>query len=132
MATEHEFINTIDLLNSNNENITFAELVAKVWKNRIVEIYIGDTFEDIKFDDSTQKYPAILVGRVVAAYAECIILNCAYMDQSTKKVRFGNIVCLNERAIRTITEVDESGILRDTFLNSRDGKIVKDALRNER
>jgi hypothetical protein len=128
MANEYEFVQAIDEINFSGKELTFAELVAKVWKNRIVEIYIGDTYEDIKFDDSTQKYPAVLIGKVITAYAECLILNCAYMDQITKKIKFGNIVCLNERAVRTITEVDESGILRDTFLNSRDGKIVKGAV----
>lgn len=128
MANENEFINEINALNANGTKITFAELIAKVWNDKIVEIYIGDTYEDIKFEDSTQKYPAILVGKVITAYAECLVLNCAYMDPRTKNVKFGNIVCLNERGIRTITEVDSSGILRDTFLNSRDGRIVKDAL----
>ena len=128
MANEKEFVDTINDLNANGDNITFAELVAKVWGGKVVEIYIGDTYEDIKFEDSTQKYPAVLVGKVVTAYAECLVLNCAYLDQRTKDVKFGNIVCLNERGIRTITEVDDTGILKDTFLNSRDGKIVKDLL----
>jgi hypothetical protein len=94
----------------------------------VVEVYVGDTYEDIKYDDSSVKYVAILVGKVITAYAEMLVLDCAYIDQQTKKLQFGNIVCLNERGIRTITEVDESGILRDTFLNSRDGKIVKNLL----
>lgn len=125
MANEQQFIDAIKELHDNNQQITFAELIAKVWGGKVVEIYIGDTYEDIKFEDSTQKYAAVVIGKVITAYAECIVLNCAYTDQRTKKIQFGNIVCLNERGIRTITEVDESGILRDTFLNSRDGRIVK-------
>lgn len=125
MANEQQFIDAIKELHDNNKQITFAELIAQVWGGKIVEIYIGDTYEDIKFEDSTQKYAAVVIGKVITAYAECIVLNCAYTDQRTKKIQFGNIVCLNERGIRTITEVDESGILRDTFLNSRDGRIVK-------
>lgn len=125
MANENQFINTIKELHDSNQQITFAELIAKVWGGKVVEIYIGDTYEDIKFEDSTQKYAAVVIGKVICAYAECLVLNCAYIDQRTKKIQFGNIVCLNERGIRTITEVDESGILRDTFLNSRDGRIIK-------
>jgi hypothetical protein len=131
MATEHEFIDAIKELHDTNQQITFAELVAKVWGGKIVEIYIGDTYEDIKFEDSTQKYAAVVIGKVITAYAECLVLNCAYTDQRTKKIQFGNIICLNERGIRTITEVDESGILRDTFLNSRDGRIVKGLIHGE-
>lgn len=125
MAREEEFITAIDEIHASGKDMTFAELIAKVYKGRVVEIYVGDTFEDVKYDDSTQKYAAVVVGKVVAAYAECIVLNCAYMDQTTKSMQFGNIVCLNERGIRTITEVDDNGILKDTFLSSRDAKIVK-------
>jgi len=126
MANEHQFVNEINALNAAGKQITFAELLAIVWKDKVIEIYIGDTFEDIKFDDSTQKYAAVLVGKVITAYAECLVLNCAYIDQTTKKMQFGNIVCLNERAIRTVTEVDANGILKDTFLSSRDSRVVRE------
>jgi len=130
MAHENEFVEAIKELNAKpGEKLTMAELLAKVWKDRIVEIYIGDTFEDIKWEDSTSKSPAILVGKIIAGYAECVVLNCAYMDQRSKDLRFGNIVCLNERGIRTVTEIDESGILKDTFLDSKDGKIIAAAAR---
>lgn len=126
MATEQQFVSAIqELRDTNHPRITFAELIAKVWGGKVVEVYIGDTFEDVSYEDSSVKYVAILVGRVVAAYAEMLVLDCAYIDQQTKKLQFGNIVCLNERGVRTITEIDESGILKDTFLNSRDGRIVK-------
>lgn len=130
MANEHEFVNTINQLNAANKQITFAELIAQVWGGKVVEVYIGDTAEDIKFDDSTQKCVSVLIGKVITAYAECLILNCAYVEQQTKMPRFGNIVCLNERAIRTITEIDDSGILKDTFLSTRDNKIVKRLFQN--
>lgn len=126
MATEHDFRETIQKFKSDTKKHTFAELIATVWKDRIIEIYIGDTYEDIKYDDSTQKYVAILVGKVIDAYGECLVLNCAYNDPISKTLKFGNIVCLNERSVRTITEVDNSGILKDTFLSSRNGKIIKD------
>lgn len=129
MATEKDFINIIDEINASGKEHTFAEMLGKVMKNKIIEVYIGDSYEDIKYDDSTTKYPAVLVGRVIAAYAECLVLDCIYVDQSSKKMNFGNIVCLNERAIRTLTEVDEKGFLIDTFLSSRNhSKIVKDFL----
>jgi len=125
MASEQQFINAVNEFNAGEKKRTFAELMAKVWAGKIIEIYIGDTYEDIKFEDSTQKYPAVLIGKVITAYAECLILDCAYVEPGSKDIKFGNIVCLNERSVRTITEVDEKGILKDTFLNSRDSKIVK-------
>jgi len=129
MATEKEFITNINDLNASEKEHTFAELIAKTMKDKVVEVYIGDSYEDIKYDDSTTKYPAVLVGKVVPAYAECLVLNCIYVDQPSKKIKSGNIVCLNERAIRMLTEVDEKGLLIDTFLSSRNhSKIVKDFL----
>lgn len=125
MATGKNFIETIAQLNLNGEKLTMAELMAKVLKDKVVEIYIGDTYEDIKFDDSTQKCVSVLIGKIITAYAECIVLDCIYIDQIDKKPKTGNIVCLNERAIRTITEVDDSGVLKDTFLSTRDTKVVK-------
>lgn len=127
MVKEIDFVKAIDEINANGKDITFAELIATVLKDKIVEIYVGDTYEDIKYDDSTQKYAAVIIGKVITAYAECLVLNCAYIDQTgqSRKIQLGNIVCLNERAIRTITEIDETGILKDTFLSTRDSKIVK-------
>ena len=125
MATEQDFKQTIQEFKSDSKKHTFAELIAKVWGNKVIEVYIGDTYEDIRYTDSTVKYVSILVGKVVDAYGECLVMNCAYVDQATKKVKYGNIVCLNERSVRTITEVDDTGILKDTFINSRDGNIVK-------
>lgn len=119
------FKDVIAEFKKDNKKHSFAELIAKVWGDKIIEIYIGDTYEDLRFDEYTQKCPAVVIGKVIEAYGECLVLNCAYVDQVSQKVKFGNIVCLNERSVRTITEVDDSGVLRDTFLNSRDGKLIK-------
>lgn len=129
MANEQHFKKTISEFRADtSKKHTFAELINKLWAGKVIEVYIGDTYEDIKFDDSTQKYPAVLIGKVIDAYGECLVLNCAYVEQGTKTIKFGNMVCLNERSVRTITEVDDMGILKDTFLSSRDGRIVKAAL----
>lgn len=130
MANADQFVSTINELNASGTDITFAELIAKVWGGKVVEIYIGDSYCDIKYDESTTRVAAVVIGKVITAYAECIVLDCAYVNQRTGKMQFGNVVCLNERGIRTITEVDESGVLRDTFLSSRDGKAVKDLMIN--
>lgn len=126
MTTEKDFLKAISEAKSSTTKVSFAELIAKVWTDKIIEVYVGDTYEDIKYEDSTAKYPAVVVGKIVGAYGECIVINCAYMDQRTKQVQIGNIICLNERSIRFITEVDDSGVLKDCFLSTRDNRIVKD------
>jgi hypothetical protein len=131
MAHPNEFLETISKLNANpaEQKLTMAELIAKVWAGKFVEIYIGDTYEDIKLEDTTQKVPAILVGKIISAYAECIVLNCAYKDPRTGDICFGNVVCLNERGIRTITEIDGKGGLKDTFLDVKDGPRIAKAIK---
>lgn len=126
MSTEKDFIDSIAQVRASGEQITFAELLAKTLNGKIVEVYIGDNYENVNYDDATVNYAAVLVGKVVAAYAECLVLNCVYVDPKTKGHKFGNIVCLNERAIRTITEVDDTGVLKDTFLSTRDSRLIKD------
>jgi hypothetical protein len=126
MTTEQDFINAIAEAKSNPVKTSFAELIAKIWTGKLLEIYVGDTYEDIKYDDSTQKYAAVVIGKVIAAYGECLVLNCAYVEQGSKKICFGNLITLNERSVRFITEVDGNGILKDCFLSTRDSRIVKD------
>lgn len=65
MAKEQDFISAIDAVNNSGKSISFAELAVKIYKDKIVEVYVGDTFEDIEYDDSTQKYAAVLVGKVI-------------------------------------------------------------------
>lgn len=128
MAHESEFPQAIAELKKNNEDITFAELIHRVYNNRLVEVYVGEEFENVKLEEVSFRVPAVLIGKVIAAYNEMLVLNCAFVDRKTKKIRFGNIVSLNERAVRTIAEVDDSGDLRDTFLNSSDAKLIRDLI----
>lgn len=130
MSTEDVFIKTVEEINASGKEYTFAEMLVKALGGKLVEVYIGDSYEDINYDDCSTRYPAVLVGKVVTAYAECLVLNCVFVDQSTKNLKFGNIVCLNERAIRTITEVDDNGYIIDTFLSSRNhAKMIKDFIK---
>lgn len=128
MAHSNEFVEAINSLKG-EPKLTMAELLAKVWKDKFVEIYIGDTYEDLKSEDSTTKVPSILVGKIIAAYAECIILNCAYNDHITGKISFGNVVCLNERGIRTVTEIDYKGGLKDTFIDIKNSRKIVEAIK---
>ena len=128
MATDKTFIDSIAEVREAGKKITFAELLDKTLHGKLIEVYIGDNYENVNYDDATINYAAVLIGKVIAAYAECLVLDCVYVDQKTKDHKFGNIVCLNERAIRTVTEVDASGVLRDTFLSTRDSRVIKDMI----
>jgi hypothetical protein len=131
MVAGKDFEDAITRVRASGKDITFAELIADILKGKIVEVYIGETYEDRKLEEISSKTPSVLIGKVICAYAECLVLDCAYIDESdnsttvgSKRLLFGNIVCLNERAVRTITEVDGTGMLKDTFLSSKDNKAI--------
>ena len=132
MADLNNYLNVFDDLHreKTSRDLSFAELVYKLMKDKLVEVYIGDTYEDLKSQDSTTKVNAVICGIVKAAYGDCLLLDCAYVDQVNKKVIFGNIVCLNERSIRTLTEVDNSGSLKDTCISSKETLFIKYHMQN--
>lgn len=125
MANEQEFKDAIAEVHASGKEYTLAEFLFKVWKDRVIEVYIGEAYEDIKWEDSSEKIASVVVGKFIGAYAECLILNSVYINDKNE-LKTGNIICLNERAIRHVTEVDGKGLLDDTFLKSATSeKIMK-------
>jgi hypothetical protein len=104
---------------------TFAEFIATLLKDKFIEIYLGDSYEEISVEQISTAYPAVFSGKVVGAYRECLIISSAYIDKF-KKPQLGNLMFINERSIRALNEVDGNGIMDDMFLRSRDSLIVKD------
>lgn len=123
MATEHQILDTIQSLQGSGK--TFAEFLAEVFKGKFIEVYVGDAYEDVSTEQISQSYPAVFCGKIVGAYRECLILNCAYVEN--KHMKIGNILFINERAIRALSEVDGKGTLEDMMLRSKESVEVKDA-----
>ena len=113
--------------NQNADEMNFSKVVCHLLKDKLVEIYIGDSYEDIKFQDSSEKISAVICGRILACVGECMAIECAYVPAGTNTLRFGNIVLVNERAVRTISELDGKGSLQDTFLSSKESLQIKKA-----
>ena len=105
---------------------TFAEFLGELFKDQFVEIYLGDTYEDVSTEQITLSYPAVFVGKVVAAYRECLIVNCSFVNKE-KNAELGNMVFINERAIRALNLVDGNGIMSDMMVRSHDSIRIKDA-----
>jgi len=108
---------------------TFAEFLAELFRDRFIEIYLGDSYEEVSTEQISTSYPAILCGKVVGAYRECLVINGAYVDSKgkNKKIKLGNVLFINERAIRALTEVDGNGTLEDMLLRSKESLDVKAA-----
>lgn len=123
MVSEKQVIATIKELQGSGK--TFAEFLAEIFKDKFIEVYVGDSYEDISTEQINTTYPAVFCGKVVAAYRECLILNCAYVAQN-RHLAMGNMMFVNERAIRALNEVDGNGTLEDMMLRSKETLDIKE------
>ena len=126
MVTEQQIHDQIE--KCKNSGMTYAEFIAEIFKDKFIEIYVGDTYEEVSTEQVSVEYPAVFCGRVVGAYRECIIIDAAYVNES-KKVTLGNFLFLNERAIRALNPLTGAGVLEDMFLRSKEALLIKNFFR---
>lgn len=129
MVSEKELADVIQKLNTGGRSATFAEFLAETFKDKFIEVYVGDAYEDVSTEQISTTYPAVFCGKVVAAYRECLVLNCAYVGQN-RHLTMGNMMFVNERAIRALTEVDGKGTLEDMMLRSKETLDIREAFPN--
>ena len=123
MTTEDSIKNLVQELSGKGK--TYAEFIAQLFKDKFVEIYLGDAYETVSTEQISSAYPAVFCGRVVGAFRECIILNSIYVNKA-KEAQLGNFLFINERAIRALTEIDNSGTIEEMFLRSKECNHIKD------
>ncbi len=109
---------TLDLIGEFDRSKTFAEFVAELFKDQFIEIYVGDCYENVEYEQHSTQYPAVFCGKVVGAFKECLIISAAYVKG--KDVQLGKLMFISERAIRTLSPVDGKGTVQDLFLRSKD------------
>lgn len=122
MVTEEFVLQAVQTCNGDRQK-TFAEFLAVVFKDKFIEIYLGDAYEEVSTEQISTSYPAVFCGKVVGAYRECLIISAAYAYN--KNTKLGNLMFINERAIRALNEVDGKGVLEDMFLKSRETLGIK-------
>ena len=125
MTTDTEILEVVGELQKSGK--TIAEFLGVLYKDKLLEIYLGDSYEEVSVEQISVAYPAVICGKVIGAYRECLILNCAYVEKNKfdNKMKMGNYVFVNERSIRFLNEIDGKGILEDMFLRSRESLTVK-------
>lgn len=128
MVTENKVLEAVEECNKDRQK-TFAEFLAVVFKDKFIEIYLGDAYEEISTEQISTSYPAVFCGKVVGAYRECLIISSAYTYN--KNTMLGNLMFINERAIRALNEVDGKGVLEDMFLKSRETLGIKATFLNK-
>ncbi len=123
MTSEKQVLDMIQQVKGSGK--TFAEFIADLFNGKFIEVYVGDAYEDVSTEQVSTTYPAVFCGKVIAAYRECLIMNCAFVNHQSRHLQLGNIVFLNERAIRALNEVDGNGIIEDMMLRSKETLDVK-------
>lgn len=126
MVTEKFVLEAVQSANDEGRTKTLAEFLVTIFEGKFIEIYLGDSYEEVSTEQISTSYPAVFCGKVVAAYRECLILNSVYVDSTTKKLKLGNLMFISERAIRGLNEIDGNGIIEDMFLRSSESLNIKD------
>ena len=103
---------------------TFAEFIAELFKDKFVEIYVGDSYEELSTDQVSVSYPAVFCGKIVAAYRECLVINSVFVNHA-KHLQLGNMMFISERSIRAMSEIDGNGIIEDMMLRSKESLDIK-------
>jgi hypothetical protein len=121
----------LDVINQfKNTGKTFAEFIGEVFKDKLVEVYLGDSYEELSTEQVSIAYPSVICGKVVGSFRECLVLNCAYVENSNKlnknaELKFGKMLFLHEYSIKSVNEVDGKSIFQDLQLRSKDSLTIK-------
>ena len=114
---------------------TFAEFIARIFKGKLIEIYLSDSYEEVSMEQTSMNYPAVFCGEVIGAYRECLIIKCAYVKKHNNgklgTVHVGNILFISERAIKSLNEIDGNGTMEDMFMRSKESTMIKDFFDNK-
>lgn len=124
MPTEEAVKDLVQEFNKTDRNKTFAEFISVLFKDKFVEIYLGDSYEEVSTEQISTSYPAVFCGKVVTAFKECLVVSSVYVENKTLKM--GNLMFISERAIRALNEIDGKGIMEDMFLRSKESLDIKE------
>ena len=124
MIDETYVLDTIQNLQGSGK--TFAEFIVEVFRDQFIEIYVGDSYEDVSTEQVSTTYPAVFCGKVVGAYRECLIISSAFVAQNNK-LQLGNLMFISERAIRALNQIDGNGTIEDMMLRSKESLDIKSA-----
>lgn len=123
MVTESSVLEAVKECNTDRTR-TLAEFIALIFKDKFIEIYLSDSYEEVSTEQISTNYPAVFCGKVVTAYRECLVISSVYVDKA-KDLKLGNLMFINERAIKALNEIDGNGIIEEMFLRSKESLAIK-------
>jgi hypothetical protein len=93
------------------------------FKDKYVQIYIGDQYEEIQQFDFSQTINGTIYGKLLDISGEFLILDCFYYDN--RNLKSGNIIFVNSWHIKVISEIKKEGSISDVLLSVEDINVVK-------
>jgi hypothetical protein len=132
MIPREEITKVVADLNTDRK-ATVAEFLYALFKGKFIEVYLGDTYEEVRVEQISITYPAVFSGKVIGAYRECLIIEGSYIDRRHRQTKTenhlsfkpGKQIFISERAIRGLCEVDGNGIIDDIFIRSGETIALK-------
>lgn len=116
----------------NGDNLRkFSDELLNKFKGKILEIYIGDQCETLNFDEYSVPKNCSIFGKLIDVLDRYVILECCYIDHTTKALRSDLIVYINTFQIRAMTELDGRGSLDDIFTSAADAAKIRKLLLNK-
>jgi len=106
----------------------FSDELVEKFKGKMIELYIGDQYESLNFEDFSQQQNASIYGKLIEVLDRFVILDCFFVDKKGE-LHTGNYVYINTFQIRAMTAIDGRGSLNDIFLSAKDVAKIKKAMK---
>lgn len=93
------------------------ETILPLLQNKYVEVYIGDTYEELSFSDHSQMVNGVIYGKLLTVIGDFFVLDTFYVDKKDGEVKSGNIIFINSWHIAALSPVDDNGSMADALLS---------------
>lgn len=105
---------------------TYAESLGYLLSGQIVEIYLGETYEQIKMEQSDENNPAILVGKILEGHGNVLVVEAAAFRN--RRIDHYRKVYINDYSIKFICVLEPSNVgATNIFMDSREaGRIYNE------
>lgn len=97
-------------------------------KGKYVELYIGDQFHTLSYDEISRPENSTIYGKIVEVLDRFVVIDCFYIHKQTGELSAGNLCFINTFQIRAMSMIDNTGSLDDIFLCATHVSKVKKAI----
>jgi hypothetical protein len=94
-------------------------------KGKVLEISIGDEYEELTLNDHIKKVNGIIYGILEDVVDDFLVVSCYYFDKNGALHKRGNVVYINTWSVKVFTELNSRGCLNDVFLSSEHSRKMK-------